>query len=76
MFFSGVIPSGLFLILLMFVPETPRYLVMKGKEEKALKVLKKISGEKDAQTILDEIKDTLHETSIPWLSYGFLVIFI
>jgi SP family xylose:H+ symportor-like MFS transporter len=76
MFFSGVIPSGLFLILLMFVPETPRYLVMKGKEDKALKVLKKISGEKSAPGILQEIKDTLHETSIPWLSYGFLVIFI
>ena len=76
MFFSGVIPSGLFLVLLMFVPETPRYLVMKGKEDKALKVLKRISGEKDAQTILNEIKDTLHEKSIPWLSYGFLVIFI
>jgi MFS transporter, SP family, xylose:H+ symportor len=76
MFFSGVIPSGLFLILLMFVPETPRYLVMKGKEDKALKVLKKISGESSAPGILKEIKDTLHETSIPWLSYGFLVIFI
>jgi len=76
MFFSGVIPSGLFLILLMFVPETPRYLVMKGKEDKALKVLKKISGEKSAPGILQEIKDTLHEKSIPWLSYGFLVIFI
>ena len=76
MFFSGVIPSGLFLILLMFVPETPRYLVMKGKEDKALKVLNKISGESSAPTILQEIKDTLHETSIPWLSYGFLVIFI
>jgi SP family xylose:H+ symportor-like MFS transporter len=76
MFFSGLIPSGLFLILLMFVPETPRYLVMKGKEEKALKVLKKISGENSAPEILKEIKDTLHEKSIPWLSYGFLVIFI
>ena len=76
MFFSGVIPSGLFLLLLMFVPETPRYLVMKGKEDKALKVLNKISGEKTAPYILKEIKDTLHEKSIPWLSYGFLVIFI
>ena len=67
MFFSGLIPSGLFLFLLMFVPETPRYLVMKGKEDKALKVLKKISGENSAPEILKEIKDTLHEKSIPWL---------
>ena len=76
MFLSGVIPSGLFLVLLMFVPETPRYLVMKGQEAKALKVLHKISGDQTASQILNEIKETLHEKSIAWLSYGFLVILI
>jgi MFS transporter, SP family, xylose:H+ symportor len=76
MFLSGAIPAGLFLILLFFVPETPRYLVMKGKEDKALKVLNKISGTNSAQAILEEIKGTLHEKSAPWLSFGFLVIFI
>jgi SP family xylose:H+ symportor-like MFS transporter len=76
MFFSGAIPAGIFLILLMFVPETPRYLVMKGKDEKALKVLKKIAGAENASAILNEIKSTIHEKSVPWLSYGFLVIFI
>ena len=35
MCFSGVIPSGIFLLLLFFVPETPRFLVMKGKDEDA-----------------------------------------
>jgi len=76
MFLSGAIPAGLFLILLLFVPETPRYLVMKGKEDKALKVLNKISGTNSAPAILEEIKGTLHEKSVPWLSFGFLVIFI
>jgi SP family xylose:H+ symportor-like MFS transporter len=76
MFLSGAIPAGLFLILLLFVPETPRYLVMKGKEDKALKVLNKISGTNSAPAILEEIKGTLHEKSAPWLSFGFLVIFI
>jgi MFS transporter, SP family, xylose:H+ symportor len=76
MFFSGAIPSVLFFILLFFVPETPRFLVMRNKEDKALKVLNKISGKDDAQKILNEIKDTLHEKSAPWLSYGFFVIFI
>lgn len=76
MFFSGAIPAGIFLILLMFVPETPRYLVMKGKDEKALKVLNKIAGTENAPTILNEIKSTIHEKSAPWLSYGFFVIFI
>jgi SP family xylose:H+ symportor-like MFS transporter len=76
MFFSGSIPAGIFLILLFFVPETPRYLVMKGHDEKALKVLRKISGADDAPLILKEIKETIHEKSAPWLSFGFFVIFI
>jgi MFS transporter, SP family, xylose:H+ symportor len=76
MFFSGAIPAGLFLILLIFVPETPRYLVMKGKDDKALKVLNKIAGSGNAPAILEEIKGTLHEKSVPWLSFGFFVIFI
>lgn len=76
MFFSGVIPAGIFFILLFFVPETPRYLVMKGQDEKALSVLKKISGNANAQKILQEIKSTTHERNVPWLSYGFFIIFI
>jgi len=76
MFFSGTIPAGIFLILLLFVPETPRYLALKGQDEKALRVLNKISGKDDAQIILNEIKETLHEANAPWLSYGFFVIFI
>jgi SP family xylose:H+ symportor-like MFS transporter len=76
MFFSGAIPAGVFFILLLFVPETPRYLVMRNKEEKALKVLTKIAGKEDAPKILAEIKETLVEHNVPWLTYGFLVIFI
>ncbi len=76
MFLSGAIPAGLFLILLFFVPETPRYLVMKGKDDKALKVLNKISGSNNAPAILQEIKGTIHEKSTPWLSFGFFVIFV
>jgi SP family xylose:H+ symportor-like MFS transporter len=76
MFLSGAIPAGIFIILLFFVPETPRYLVLNNKEDKALKVLKKIAGEENAPKILEEIKGTLHEHHAPWLSYGFLIIFV
>lgn len=76
MFFSGVIPAGIFFILLFFVPETPRYLAMKGRDEKAMRVLKKLVGEADAPAILGDIKSTLHEKNAPWLSYGFYLIFI
>jgi len=76
MFFSGAIPAGLFLILLLLVPETPRFLVMKGNDDKALTVLNKISGTEYGQEILKEIKETIHEKNVPWLSFGFFVIFI
>jgi len=76
MFFSGAIPAGLFFLLLLFVPETPRFLVMKGKDDRALSVLNKISGSDEAPAILKEIKDTIHEKSAPWLSFGFFVILI
>jgi SP family xylose:H+ symportor-like MFS transporter len=76
MFLSGALPAGLFIILLFFVPETPRFLVLNNKEDKALKVLNKIAGKEDAAKILEEIKSTLHEHNAPWLSYGFLIIFV
>ncbi len=76
MFLSGAIPAGIFIVLLFFVPETPRFLVLNGQEDKALKVLNKIAGNKQAAIILEEIKATLHEANAPWLSYGFLVIFV
>ncbi len=76
MFLSGAIPAAIFIILLFFVPETPRYLALKGKDEKALSVLEKIAGKESAKNILADIKGTLHEANAPWLSYGFGVIIV
>ncbi|NCB07720.1 MAG: MFS transporter, partial [Bacteroidia bacterium] len=44
MFASEAIPAGLFGLLLIFVPETPRYLALKHQDEKALHVLTRING--------------------------------
>ena len=76
MFFSGVIPSILFLVLLFLIPETPRYLMMKGRDDEALKTIIKISGNDGALQIREEIRETLKEKNVQWLSYGFLIIFI
>jgi len=76
MFASETIPAILFLILLLFVPETPRYLVMQNKEEKALHLLKKLGQPALAQRVLSEIKETLKVKDAPWLSYGGLLIII
>jgi len=76
MFLSGAIPAGIFIVLLFFVPETPRYLAMQGKDAKALSVLQKIAGKDSADSILTDIKGTLHELNAPWLSYGAGVIIV
>lgn len=76
MFLSGAIPAAIFIILLFFVPETPRYLAMKGNDKKALSVLQKIAGKSNADSILKDIKGTLHELNAPWMSYGAGVIVI
>lgn len=76
MFASGIIPSVLFFILLFFVPETPRYLMYKNKEEKALQVLNKVNGIEKASVTITDIRNSLIEKSSPWLSFGGLVIVI
>lgn len=75
MFGSETIPATLFLVLLFFVPESPRFLVLKQQDNKALRLLQKINPER-AEKVLGEIKNSLIETKVPWLSYGGLVIII
>ena len=76
MFVSEAVPAALFALLILLVPETPRYLVMNGQDEKALTVLSNINGEKKAREILEEIKATTVEKTEKLFSYGPLVIFI
>ena len=76
MFVSEAFPAGLFSLLILLVPESPRYLALHGHEEKALTVLANINGEKRAREILQEIKDTAVEKIGKLFAYGFMVIFI
>ncbi len=76
MFASETLPATLFMVLLFFVPETPRFLVLAGQEHKAESVLQKVVGHVNAGKVLAEIRDTLKEKSVPWLSFGGTVIFI
>ncbi|MBJ7880644.1 D-xylose transporter XylE [Gelidibacter salicanalis] len=76
MFASEVIPAGLFLALLFFVPDTPRSLMLRNQPEKALDVLTKVNGENEAKIILAQIKTTMVQHSGKLFSFGWLVIFI
>jgi SP family xylose:H+ symportor-like MFS transporter len=76
MFVSEAVPAGLFALLVLLVPETPRYLAMSGHDDKALHVLTKINGAAQAQSILAEIKATAEEKTERLFTYGVMVIFI
>ena len=76
MFLSAAIPSGIFGILLFFVPETPRYLALTNRDDKALEILTKINGFTQAKIILKDIKKSVDAASENLLAYGKLVIVI
>ncbi|WP_404324452.1 D-xylose transporter XylE [Cytobacillus firmus] len=80
MFASEAIPALAFGLLLLLVPETPRYLAIKNDDNKALAVLTKINGASEAKTILGEIKKSVAASAnVPaekLFAYGKLVIVI
>ena len=76
MFGSEAVPAGLFAILICFVPETPRYLVMAGQDGRALDILAKINGSGRASQILGEIKETITVRTEKLFTYGWMCIFI
>ena len=73
---SCAIPAGLFVLLLMFVPETPRGLMLKGKNQKANEVLNKLASPEEAKVVLAEIDASLKETTGKLFSYGAMVIVV
>ena len=77
MFLSGTIPAGLFLLLLFFVPETPRFLMMKGRETEARAVLTKLVTPEERERELSEIRASFAEHhSGKLFSFGAPLIFI
>ncbi|MHC1675954.1 sugar porter family MFS transporter [Stenotrophomonas maltophilia] len=59
MFWMQAVPSLVFLLLLLTIPESPRYLVVKRRKEDALRVLTRLLGRDKAQLTLDEIEASL-----------------
>jgi len=70
------IPAGIFVLLLFFVPETPRGLMLKGKNEKAREVLTKLANADEAKIVLAEIDASLKETAGKLFSYGGLLLVV
>jgi SP family xylose:H+ symportor-like MFS transporter len=77
MFLSGAVPAALFLALLFFVPETPRFLMLKGNESGARAVLAKLVTAEEGEKELSEIRASLSEHhSGKLFSFGVLLILV
>ena len=66
MFGMGAIPALILLVGLMFVPESPRWLVANEKDQEARAVLRRIHGNINVELSLLEIKECLDERRRDW----------
>ncbi len=59
MFASETLPAMLFLLLLLIVPESPRWLVKQGREGEARGILARVGGQERAEFEMKEIRETI-----------------
>jgi len=68
MYWVELIPSVLFFIGLLLIPESPRFLVAIGRREQAAAVLARLGDPEHAQQEVERIQSTLEENNRP--SFG------
>jgi MFS transporter, SP family, xylose:H+ symportor len=73
---SEVIPALLFLVLLLFVPDTPRWLVMKGRDDEARAVLVRLVSEDEAHVSFAQIESSLVVREEPLFAFGIGVVIV
>ncbi|MBP2159453.1 MULTISPECIES: sugar porter family MFS transporter [Asticcacaulis] len=73
---SCALPAALFFLAAFMMPDTPRWYVIKGHEEKARKVLLSLNDAQETEATITEIKGTLTEHSGKLFSFGAGVIIV
>jgi sugar porter (SP) family MFS transporter len=63
MFASAALPSVFFFLTLLFIPESPRWLMQKGREEDAQRLLARIAGPQAAAQEIVSIRTAISEES-------------
>ena len=63
MFYACALPSLVFLLMLLVMPESPRWLLKAGKAEKALRILQRIGGSDYANSESATIQSALYQAS-------------
>ncbi|TAM82749.1 MAG: sugar porter family MFS transporter [Acidobacteria bacterium] len=56
MFISALVPSVILLIALIFLPESPRWLVIRRREDEAFRILNRVESSQDVHRHLQELK--------------------
>lgn len=66
MFGTGILPAALFALLLIRIPESPRWLIERRREDRARQILERVGGAEFAQAEFDGIKSALAEEQGTW----------
>jgi sugar porter (SP) family MFS transporter len=61
MFAVAAIPAILFWIAMLFVPESPRWLIKQGRHEESMSVLTRLVGPAEAKAEFEDIRQTVAE---------------
>ena len=83
MFYVGIIPAAILLVGMYFLPETPRWLISKGYEDKSRKVLMKVEDSDLVEQTISRMKKEIEidknnktgwkEIFKPWLRTPFII---
>ncbi len=82
MFYVGVIPGLILFIGMLFLPETPRWLMSKGREDESRRILKRIEEPKLIEDSMQRMKDEIEkykqrpnfrEVFKPWLRTALMI---
>ncbi len=66
MFAFGAVPAIILLIGMVFLPESPRWLVSRSLIKKAREILRRIRNRKNVDREMESISNTLHQTAGTW----------
>ncbi|TVU70169.1 MULTISPECIES: sugar porter family MFS transporter [Cobetia] len=67
MFWIEMVPATIFFLALLSIPESPRFLISRGREQEAGSVLTTLMGEEDGRVKAEEIRHSLVKHHAPSL---------